>query len=130
MSPVLTTHTGWAPSPPAPTLGTLGETINRLAEVRAAIKRLEYDEQGLKLEVIGLMGTAGLATVRTDTHLATLGERTTLVVCPYRLFERVGALALDAMTVNLTAARRLLGEDELTTLATRETTAVLRVVGR
>ena len=129
MSPVLATHPR-GPAAPGLTLGTLGETINRLAEVRAAIKRLEYDEQGLKLEVIGLMGTAGLATVRTDTHVATLGERTTLVVCPYRLFERVGALALDAMSVNLTAARRLLGEAELDTLGTRDSTPVLRVARR
>jgi hypothetical protein len=123
---MLTIPKGATAATPA-TLGTLAQAIDRLAEVRATLKALTDEEGTLKAQVMTVMHATGLATVRTETHVATLGAREVLTVCPYRLYERLGPLALDAMTVHLTAARHLLGETELGALGTRESTPVLRV---
>lgn len=59
--------------------------------------------------------------------MAILGERTSLTVDPKRFHDAVGPAAWEAMAVSVTAARKLLGAEDLAAISETTPTPVLRV---
>ena len=59
-----------------------------------------------------------------------LGQRVTLAPDPQLFLEALGPRAWEALTVNVTAARRLMGADDLGAISEATTIRVLRLEAR
>jgi hypothetical protein len=133
--PILTHPTGPTPSrngtrPPArviPLLADLTEKVEHLAELRHLIHQAEATERVLTQEVIAALTRAALDRFQGRTALAILGTRTTLRPDVALFHEALGPRAFEAMTVNVTAARRLMAADDLEAISETTSTPVLRV---
>lgn len=78
-------------------------------------------------DVIRAMAAAGFAKLEGTEAVAVLGERRDLKPDPARFLEAVGARGYAALVVSVTAARRLLGADDLAAISETTTSPVLRV---
>ena len=102
--------------------------VDHLLELRALIKRAQEDERKLTQEIVTTLRAHGLRTIRGQRAVAILDEQTTLAVDPGLFLEAAGVRAPEALRVSVTAARRILRQDELAAISETTTTPVLRVV--
>jgi hypothetical protein len=73
------------------------------------------------------MTAQGLGAVQGTQAVAIREARTSLQVDAALFLEAAGGRATEALTVSVTAARRLVGEATLEAISERTTSAVLRV---
>jgi hypothetical protein len=111
-------------------LPLIGAKVDRLLELRAALKVLQEEERVLTAEVVSTVKAQGLLAVQGTRAVALLEPRTSLKVDPALFIEAAGSRAIEAVTVSVTAARRLLGEENLRAIAETTTTVALRVEPR
>jgi hypothetical protein len=105
----------------------LGPQIDHLLELRALIRRAQAEERVMTAEIIAGLEATGVTRLAGHQAVAILDAWLTRLVDPGRLYGLVGELGFDAMTVNITAGRRLLGEDALNGISQTTTSPVLRV---
>jgi len=111
------------------TLPAVCEDVNHLFELRGLIKRAQAEERRLAQSILAHCEARGLEAVVGTHALATVERRTTLRVDAGLFLEAVGPRAVEAVTVKLTVARTLLGEDLLAAISEATTTRALRVDG-
>src|SRR5438105_11970486 len=109
---------------------SLGATVDHLAELRELIRRARAAEREETAEVLAGLEAAGLTRLAGDQAVAIVGERISLTVDPALFLEAAGPAGYAAVTVSVTAARRLLGADDLAAISETATTPVLRVEAR
>lgn len=136
MSTVILPHTNGHPQPPnghrrlaraVPILTPLRAKVDHLAELRHLIRQAETAERELTAEIVRALQAAGVDRLTGRDAMATLGERTTLTPDPALVYEALGPRAFDAMSVSVTAARRLMAADDLAAISESTTAPVLRV---
>jgi hypothetical protein len=108
-------------------LPSLTANVDHLAELRGLIRQAQDEERRITADVLSMMQAAGLDRLEGREAVAVRDSRTTLKPDPELFHTALGAPAFGAMTVSVTAARRLLGEDELAAISETTTTPVLRV---
>jgi len=119
------------PSHPAkPVQPHLGQLIDDLFELRGLVHRAQANERAMTAEVLQALTAAGLARYEGDGAVAIVGQRLNLAPDPQLFLEALGPRAWEALSVNVTAARRLMGADDLAAISETTTTAVLRVEER
>src|SRR5882672_6801101 len=99
--------------PPAKVVPLLGQHIDHLLELRALIRRAQDEERAMTAEIVTAMQAAGVERLAGHAAVALLGQRTTLTPDPELFYEALGAKAFEAMAVNVTPARNLMGADDL-----------------
>lgn len=105
----------------------LAVKIDRLADLRGQLRKLTEDERALTAEIVNAMQTGGLKTLAGSQAVATISERTALVIDAELFHQAAGPRAWSAMTVRTEDARRLMGEDDLRAISERKTTPALTV---
>ena len=78
-------------------------------------------------EIVQAMAAAGVARLQGHQGVAILEKRTTLRPDPALFLEATGAAGYVAVNVTVTAARRLMGADDLAAISETTTNPVLRV---
>lgn len=116
--------------PPARVVPLLGPEVDHLAELRDLIRRAQAEERRLTAEILTALRAAGLRRLAGRQAVAVLEARTTLRPDPQLFHEALGPRAFGAMTVSVTAARTLLGEDDLAAISEATTSPVLRIEPR
>jgi hypothetical protein len=111
-------------------LSAAAADVDHLFELRGLIKRAQAEERRLTQAILGTCETRGLQALVGTCAVATVEPRTTLRVDPELFLEAAGPRAPEALTVNLTVARTLLGEDLLAAIGETTTTRALRVDAR
>jgi hypothetical protein len=111
-------------------LPSLVAGVDHLAELRGLIRRAQDEARTLTAEILGFMESAGLAQLEGAEAVAVRETRTNLKVDVALFVETLGARAHDALTVSVTGARRLLGEEDLRAISETVTAPTLRVVAR
>src|SRR5438094_4112154 len=105
----------------------LGPRVDHLLELRGLIRRAQDEERQMTAEIVQAMAAAGVGRLQGHQAVALLDQRTTLTPDPARFLEATGTAGYAAVSVSVTAARRLLGTDELATISETTTAPVLRV---
>jgi len=105
----------------------LGPRIDHLLELRNLIRQAEAEERTMTREIVTGLQALGLSRPAGHQAVAILEERTTLTVDPELFHEALGVWAFEAMHVSVTAARKLLGENDLQAISEATTTPILRV---
>jgi len=105
----------------------LGPKIDHLLELRGLIRRAQEEERQMTGEIARAMSAAGVARLQGHEAAAILEERTTLRPDPVSFLAATGAEGYAAVTVSMTAARRLMGADQLAAISETTTSPVLRV---
>ena len=119
------------PSHPAkPVQPHLGQLIDDLLELRSLVHRAQANERAMTAEVLQGLTAVGLDRYEGESAVAVLGQRVTLAPDPQLFLEALGPRAWEALTVNVTAARRLLGADDLAAISEATTSHVLRLESR
>jgi len=118
------------PRPAKPAQPHLGQLIDDLFELRGLVHRAQANERAMTAEVLQALTAAGLERYEGDGAVAIVGQRTTLTPDAGLFVEALGSRAFEALSVNVTAARRLMGADDLAAISETTTTAVLRVEER
>jgi len=116
--------------PAKPIQPHLGQLIDDLFELRGLVHRAQANERAMTAEVLQALTAAGLERYEGEGAVAIVGQRVTLAPDPQLFLEALGPRAWEPLTVNVTAARRLLGADDLAAISETTTTAVLRVEER
>ena len=124
---VASSRNGTKPRPAPRVVPLLGSTIDHLAELRALIRRAQDEERAMTAEILRAMQAAGVSRLEGGEAAAILDQRVTLRPDPALFHETLGARAYAAMTVSVTAARQLMGADDLAAISETTTTPVLRV---
>ena len=102
--------------------------VDRLHDIRDTLKRLTAEERQATGALVEALQTLGLREAVGATARASLTTRTVLTVDPGLFVEAVGlARALPALSVSVTAARHLVGADDLAAISETATVPVLRV---
>lgn len=78
-------------------------------------------------EIVQAMAVVGAARLQGHQGVAILEKRTTLQPDPGLFLEAVGTRGYAALTVTVTAARRLMAADDLAAISETTTSPVLRV---
>lgn len=112
---------------PARVVPLLGQKIDDLLGLRALLRRAQDEERKLTGEVLGALQAVGADRVEGREAVAVIDARTTLKPDPTKLYAALGARAFEAMTVSVTAARRLMAEEALVAISETTTSPVLRV---
>lgn len=118
---------GTNPFPAARVIPLSGAKVDRLLALRADLKRLQEEERNLTAELVRILQAQGLKALQGSRAVAVLDERTTLKADPELFCQALGQAAWGALTVSVTAARRLLGEDDLRAISETGVQPVLRV---
>src|SRR2546422_518588 len=113
--------------PTVQSVGTLAAQVDHLAELRALIRKAQREERRLTGEVLQALQTASLSALAGHQAVAILETRMTLRPDPQLFVRAVGSEAWPALTVSITAARKLMGERELERISELVTAPVLRV---
>lgn len=113
--------------PQARVIALLGPQVDHLFELRALSRRAQDEERRMTAEVLEALQIAGLDRLAGQQAVAIVDERSTLRPNPQLFAVAVGPRAWGAMTVSVTAARKLLGEDDLQAISEITTSPVLRV---
>jgi hypothetical protein len=108
-------------------LPAVAADVDHLLELRGLIKRAQAEERRVTSELVAHLTTRGLAAIQGTHAVAMVDVRTTLQIDPALFLEAAGARAPEALTVSVTAARRILGQADLEAIAETVTTPVLRV---
>ncbi len=108
-------------------LASVRTDVDHLAELRGLIRRAQECERQLTAEVLHAMEGARVERLEGDQAVAIRDTRTTLRPDVGLFLEALGPRAHEALIVNLTAARRLIGADDLAAISETVTTPVLRV---
>jgi hypothetical protein len=116
--------------PAKPIQPHLGQLIDDLFELRGLVHQAQANERAMTAEVLQALTAAGLERYEGEGAVAIVGQRVTIAPDPQLFLEALGPRAWEAFTVNITAARRLLGADDLAAISEATTTAVLRVEER
>lgn len=127
ISSVAHQRTNGRPTHLARTISLAEPKVDRLLELREALRRLQAEERVLAGEVLGMLEGYGLGALQGRSAVAILDERTALKVDPKLFHDAAGPAAYQAMTVSVTQARRLLDAEALLAIAETSTTPVLRV---
>ena len=101
--------------------------VDHLAELRGLIRRAQEQERQLTGEILHAMDAAGVSRLEGEQAVAIRDTRTTLRPDVGLFLEALGPRAHEALAVNITAARRLIGADDLAAISETATTPVLRV---
>ncbi len=104
--------------------------VDDLAELRGLIRQAQEYERQITGEVLRAMMASGVARLEGDQAVAIRDTRTTLRPDVGLFLEALGPRAHEALTVNLTGARRLIGADDLAAISETVTMPVLRVEAR
>jgi len=105
----------------------LGPKIDHLLELRGLIRRAQDEERQMTAEIVQAMAAAGVARLQGHQAAAILEQRTNLRPDPVSFLAATGAEGYAALTVSMTAARRLMGADQLAAISEATTSSVLRV---
>jgi hypothetical protein len=116
--------------PAKPTPPDLGQLIDDLFELRGLLHQAQANERAMTAEVLQGLTAAGLDRYEAESAVAVLGQRVTLAPDPQLFFEALGPRAWGALTVTVTAARRLMGADDLAAISETTTSRVLRLEPR
>jgi hypothetical protein len=118
------------PRPAKPVQPHLGQLIDDLFELRGLARRAQANERAMTAEVLQALTAAGLERYEGEGAVAIVGQRLNVAPEPQLFLEALGPRAWEALSVNVTAARRLMGADDLAAISETTTTAVLRVEER
>jgi hypothetical protein len=130
MSTVSVVHSTNGAKPARPTgrvLPLLGPKIDHLLELRGLIRRAQDEERAMTAEIVQAMAAAGAARLQGHQGVAILVKRTSLQPDPGLFLAAVGARGYAALTVTVTAARRLMAADDLAAISETTTSPVLRI---
>lgn len=108
----------------------LGARIDRLLELRGLIRQAQEEERRLTAEVLAGLDASGLDRLAGQQAVATIEPRVTLRPDPALVHRALGDRAWAAMTVSVTAARRLMPAADLEAISEAATTRALRVEPR
>jgi hypothetical protein len=118
---------GTKPLAPARVIPLVGGKVDHLAELRALIRQAQDAERELTAELVRTMTAAGVDRLHGAQAEAKLEQRTTLRPDPELFLQETGAAGYGALSVSVTAARRLMASDDLAAICEATTTRVLRV---
>ena len=105
----------------------LGPKIDALLEMRRLLARARDEEKKMTAEIVQAMSAAGVARLQGHQAAAILEERTNLRPDPVSFLAATGAEGYAAVSVSITAARRLMGADQLAAISETIISPVLRV---
>lgn len=105
----------------------LHSDVDHLAELRGLIRRAQECERQLTGEILEAMKGAGVDRVEGDQAVAIRETRTTLRPAIGLFPKALGPRSHGALTVNLTAGRRLMGADDLAAISETVVTPMLRI---
>jgi hypothetical protein len=118
------------PHPAKPAHPQLAQQVDDLHELRDLIRKSQEAERILTQQVLGALIAAELDTFEGSQAVAIVGQRVTLAPDPQLFFEALASRAWEALSVNVTAARRLMGADDLAAISEATTSRVLRLESR
>jgi hypothetical protein len=127
MATLTVTSNGSSPHAPAPVVPLVGSQIDRLVDLRATLRTLEAEERALTLEVSTALQAAGVSTAQGRRAVARIALRTIQKVDSELFFELVGRRGLTAMSVSITAARKVVVEADLDAISEKTEQRALRV---
>jgi len=116
--------------PAKPVQPDLSQLIDDLFELRGLLRQSQAQERAMTAEVIQALTAAGIERYQAEAAMAIIGQRTTLTPDPELFLEALGSRAWEALSVNVTAARRLMEADDLAVISEATTTPVLRLEER
>ena len=119
-----------SPRPAKPVQPGLAQQVDDLHELRGLIRKSQEAERILTQQVLGTLTAAGLEQFEGAQAVAIVGQRVNLVPDVQLFLEALGPRALEALTVSVTAARKLMGADDLAAISEATTTPVLRIESR
>lgn len=106
----------------------LATKIEELGELRSQLAQLQAAERQLSADVRDRMVSEGLDVVESKTYIAQLARQSRLTVEPAKLLKLVGQKALlECVRVDLKAARRFCGEQELEKIGCPSERVILRI---
>jgi hypothetical protein len=108
----------------------LAQEVDHLHELRALIRQSQEAERQMTAEILQAMQEAGLMQLSGAQAVAFAGERVSLKPDPQLFLETVGPRAYEALTVSTTAARHLMGADDLAAISESTMIPVLRLEPR
>jgi hypothetical protein len=114
-------------APAVRAIARLAAEVDHLHELRGLIRQAQETERQITRELLAVMTAQALGAVQGTQAVAIREARTSLQVDATRFLEAAGARAPEALSVSVTAARRLLGEATLEAISETVTTPVLRV---
>jgi hypothetical protein len=103
------------------------DKVDQLAELRDLLRRSQEAERELTAEIQQVLTTANVDRLEGAQAVAILGERMTLRPDPELFVQAVGHAAWSALSVSVSAARRLLGADDLQAISETTSSTVLRI---
>ena len=106
---------------------TMGQKVDELAELRSLVRRAQVAERQLTAEISSYLEMTGLVALHGARAAARLETWKVMTVDAARFFDLVGPSALNAMSVSIGAARRLVGGATLDAIGERKAQRVLRV---
>ncbi len=118
------------PSPAKPVQPGLAQRVDDLFELRALLRQSQAGERELTAEILQALTAAGLERFQAEDAVAIVGQRVTLAPDPQLFLEALGPRAWEGLSVNVTAARRLMGADDLAAISETTTSPVLRIESR
>jgi hypothetical protein len=125
--PILTQGAVPTRDTPVRAIARLAAQVDHLHELRTLIRQAQETERQITRELLDTMTAQGLGAVQGTQAVAIREARTSLQVDAALFLEAAGGRATEALTVSVTAARRLVGEATLEAISERTTSAVLRV---
>jgi len=105
----------------------MGQKVDDLAELRSLVRRAEVAERQLTAEISSYLEMTGLVALHGARAAARLETWKVMTVDAARFFDLVGVSALKAMSVSISAAKRLVGGATLDAIGERKAQRVLRV---
>ena len=111
----------------ARTISAMGQKVDDLAELRSLVRRAQAVERQLTAEISSYLEMTGLVALHGARAAARLETWKVMTVDAARFFDLVGVSALKAMSVSVSAARRLAGGAAPDAIGERKAQRVLRV---
>ena len=105
----------------------MGQKVDDLAELRSLVRRARAVERQLTAEISSYLEMTGLVALHGARAAARLETWKVMTVDAARFFDLVGVSALKAMSVSVSAAKRLVGGATLDAIGERKAQRVLRV---
>src|SRR5712692_11222111 len=95
----------------------LGPTIDHLLGLRDLPRRAQGEERTMTAEIVQAVAAAGVSRLEGAGAIAVLEERTILRPDPVSFLAATGAAGYSTLSVSVTAARRLMGADDLAAIS-------------
>jgi len=124
---VAPSRNGTKPQAPARVVPLLGPTIDELYRLRGLMRQAQEEERRLTGEILRACNAAGVTRLEGTSAVAIVDSRTTLKPDVALFLEAVGRRGYKALSVSVTAARQLMGADDLAAISETVTSPVLRV---